>query len=122
MESQPVCRGAGIRRAQGPGGGPAPAGHVAGSAALARTAPAMNILAVLTYLTRNAGGMYESVRALHQATAQLPGVAASACGVADEFIHIDLSAWEPVPVKAFKIYGPRQFQYAPGMRRYLLEA
>jgi poly(glycerol-phosphate) alpha-glucosyltransferase len=82
----------------------------------------MKIQAVVTYLTRQAGGMYESVRQLHQATARLPGLQVSVAGINDPFIEADLPAWAPLPVNVFEACGPSQFLYTPGLRRHLLEA
>ena len=79
-------------------------------------------------LSRRAGGLFESVRRLHQQLIANPSSSQSkrrqvcdrsidvrVLGLVDEFTHEDLSAWSPVPVVPFKVFGPRSFGYAPGV-------
>ncbi|MGO8698095.1 MAG: glycosyltransferase [Limisphaerales bacterium] len=63
-------------------------------------------------VSRNAGGIFESVRRLVQSqTAHR--VNARVLGGRDEFTDADLAAWHPVPVQAFAPTGLRQFGYSP---------
>jgi poly(glycerol-phosphate) alpha-glucosyltransferase len=53
--------------------------------------------------------------------AELPGMELVVLGVKDKFTNEDSPLWSPLQVRAFKEWGPRQFQYAPGLRNALLE-
>ena len=64
-------------------------------------------------VSRNAGGLYESVRRLVQSLAA-GGMQMRVLGVRDEFTDTDLAAWQPVPVRAFKPAWPRKFGYSRG--------
>ena len=73
-------------------------------------------------LSRNAGGLFESVRRLHQSLAEIPGLNINVYGMCDEFTEEDIAEWKPVDVHAYSITGPRAFGYAPALRRQLLAA
>ena len=64
-------------------------------------------------ISRNAGGLFESVRRLVQSMA-LTGMEVRVYGITDEFTAADIAAWQPVTVKAFKPTWPESFGYAPG--------
>ena len=72
-------------------------------------------------LSRNAGGLFESVRRLHQSLAEIPGVNVVVLGLRDEFTEVDLPFWQPVPVQAFSVLGPHRFGFAPRLSKALLE-
>jgi poly(glycerol-phosphate) alpha-glucosyltransferase len=69
-------------------------------------------------VSRNAGGLYESVRRLVQSLATT-GMEVRVFGIEDEHTAADIGAWSPVPVQAFPIVGPRQFGFSPRFRRAL---
>ena len=71
-------------------------------------------------VSRNAGGLYESVRRLVQSLAAT-GMEVRVFGIEDEHTAADIGAWSPVPVQAFRIVGPRQFGFSPRFVRALEE-
>ncbi len=71
-------------------------------------------------VSRNAGGLYESVRRLVQSLATT-GMEVRVFGIEDEHTAADIGAWSPVPVQAFRIVGPRQFGFSPKFRQALEE-
>jgi poly(glycerol-phosphate) alpha-glucosyltransferase len=81
----------------------------------------MKTASVIASLSRNAGGLFESVRRLHQSLAEIPNVRVNVLGLRDEFTDADMAAWLPLNVRTFATRGPRQFGYAPGLKQTLLE-
>ncbi|HAO78240.1 MAG TPA: hypothetical protein DCQ92_04525 [Verrucomicrobia subdivision 3 bacterium] len=81
----------------------------------------MKTTSVIASLSRNAGGLFESVWRLHQSLAEIPNVSVSVLGLRDEFTDADKAAWSPLNVRAFSIRGPQHFGYAPGLKQTLLE-
>jgi poly(glycerol-phosphate) alpha-glucosyltransferase len=81
----------------------------------------MKTASVIASLSRNAGGLFESVRRLHQSLAEIPNVSVSVLGLRDEFTDADRTAWSPLNVRAFSTRGPQHFGYAPGLKQTLLE-
>ena len=71
-------------------------------------------------VSRNAGGLYESVRRLVQSLAET-GMEVGVFGTEDEHTAADIGAWAPVKVQAFRAIGPHQFGYSPQFRRALEE-
>jgi len=69
-------------------------------------------------VSRAAGGLYESVRRLVQEI-MLTGLEVTVLGTFDEFTKDDISAWDPVTVRAFKAVGPVQFGYSRGYMEFL---
>ena len=69
-------------------------------------------------VSRNAGGLFESVRRLVQSL-MAEGMEIRVFGSEDEHTAADIGAWAPVPVKAFRPVGPRQFGYSPQFRQAL---
>jgi len=69
-------------------------------------------------VSRAAGGLYESVRRLVQEL-RITGVEVTVLGTFDEFTKDDISAWDPVTVRAFKAVGPKQFGYSSGYAEFL---
>jgi len=69
-------------------------------------------------VSRAAGGLYESVRRLVQEL-RITGVEVTVLGTFDEFTQDDISAWDPVMVRAFKAFGPAQFGYSRGYAEFL---
>ncbi len=81
----------------------------------------MNTASIVASISRNAGGLFESVRRLHQSLAEIPNVRVNVLGLRDKFTSADLSAWLPLKPKTLPTRGPRQFGYAPGLKQTLLE-
>ncbi len=75
----------------------------------------------MSSLSRQNGGLYDSVRRLHQTLAQLTGIESSVWGIRDKFTDEDRAGWSPVPTYAFPVVGWKKFAYAPELRRSLLE-
>lgn len=72
-------------------------------------------IAVITdCLSRNAGGLFNSVRRLAQEMAE-HNCEVLVFGVADAATAEDLCQWEPLKPQALPLCGPRFFGYAPGL-------
>jgi len=63
-------------------------------------------------ISRNAGGLFESVRRLVQSLVQT-GMEVRVWGMRDEFTDADIPAWQPVPVLAFQPTWPENFGFSP---------
>lgn len=72
----------------------------------------MKIGFITASVSRNAGGLYESVRRLAQSM-EGPASPIEVFGLEDEHTAFDLPAWAPLPVRAFPVIGPRRLGYAP---------
>lgn len=70
-------------------------------------------------VSRKAGGLFESVRRLHQSLAELPDISVNVMAAQDEFTAADIAAWLPIKPKTFRTCGPWQFGYAPGLNKAL---
>jgi glycosyltransferase involved in cell wall biosynthesis len=81
----------------------------------------MKIACLVSSISRNAGGLHESVRRLCQSMNSLPSTDVHVLGMWDEHAPEDRAAWAPVPIHLFPTHGPRQFGYSPRMTRRLLE-
>ena len=62
-------------------------------------------------LSRNAGGLYESVRRLVQCLRE-EGVGVGVFGCADQYTAADLELWKPVDVRVFQPVWPEGFGYS----------
>src|SRR6266568_4949833 len=71
-------------------------------------------------VSRNAGGLHESVRRLVQSVGEA-GVGVRVLTVEDEFTDADLAVWNPVKVDVFPHTWPAAFGYSPGFLRVLRE-
>jgi poly(glycerol-phosphate) alpha-glucosyltransferase len=80
----------------------------------------VNTASVVGSISRKAGGLFESVRRLHQSLAELQGVHVRVFGLRDEFTEADIGQWAPVTIDAYRVRGPKSFGYAPEMRQQLL--
>ena len=60
----------------------------------------MNIACVVDSLSRNAGGLFESVRRLVQSLSEVNG-AVTVFGLEDDNTHKDIGEWAPLPVRHF---------------------
>ena len=72
-------------------------------------------------LSRNAGGLFESVRALGKGLAK-QGVDVSTYGLRDQNWDRDKEAWAPLSAHAFSFFGPRALAWSPQMAAALDEA
>jgi glycosyltransferase involved in cell wall biosynthesis len=72
-------------------------------------------------LSRNAGGLFESVRAMGKGLSEL-GVGLSVYGLQDQNWERDEEAWEPLSARAFSFIGPRALACSPHMDAALDEA
>ena len=79
----------------------------------------INVIHIAGSVSREAGGLFESVRHLSQNTAQ-HNVHVNILSVEDGFTQQDLPKWSPLPVTIYPIIGPRRFAWAPGLARHLL--
>lgn len=91
------------------------AGVVRGRAAARRTGPVR--VAMLTgSVSREAGGVFEALIGLSKALHALPDMELHVIGLRDMGTDMDLGAWDPVPVTASTIRGPRAFGFSAGFR------
>ncbi len=72
-------------------------------------------------LSRNAGGLFESVRSLGKGLAKL-GVDVSVYGLRDRNWERDEEVWAPLSAHAFSFIGPRALAWSPQMDAALDEA
>lgn len=82
----------------------------------------MKIGALTSSISRNAGGLFESVRALNRATIQAADVGVEVFGLSDGYSENDLSGWSPMNVTMSNILGPAAFGFAPRLNRRLIHA
>lgn len=81
----------------------------------------MKLVALTSYASRRAGGLFNSVRRLLQTQAELGRTDVRVLSVADEFTAQDLPAWAPLRPEIFPVRGPVSLRYAPGMSARLAE-
>ena len=79
----------------------------------------MKIAIVTDCLSRNAGGLFHSVRRLAHEL-QCAGVRVSVLGVADRFTQDDLHHWSPLETYVAPLRGPRALGFAPELTRTLI--
>ena len=72
-------------------------------------------------LSRNAGGLFESVRAMGKGLSEL-GMGVSVYGLRDQNWERDEEAWAPLSARAFSFVGPRALAWSPDMDATLDEA
>ncbi len=80
----------------------------------------MKIGCVTPFLTRSGGGVFTSVQRLAQELAT--GHDVRVFGLEDPAAADDLATWNPLPMAAYPVHGPRAFGYAPALGRALREA
>ncbi len=71
----------------------------------------MQVATIIHSVSRNAGGLFSTVRELNQEVSKL-GVNNEIFGLHDEFTEQDLSAWQPLRVHTARTFGPHRFGYA----------
>jgi poly(glycerol-phosphate) alpha-glucosyltransferase len=97
----------------------------------------MKAVSLVGSVSRLAGGLFESVRRLHQELVR-PGkgrlrvaqesnsdeeensISVSVLGTRDEFTGADIEAWRPVDLTAMQVCRPRAFGYSPQLYESLL--
>jgi glycosyltransferase involved in cell wall biosynthesis len=77
----------------------------------------LNTIVVTTSISRLAGGLFTSVRRLHQTLNQFHRVNVHVFGPHDKFTDADLALWKPLPIETFPVSVPRQWGYSPGLSR-----
>lgn len=80
----------------------------------------LNTTVVTSSVSRLAGGLFTSVRRLHQTISQVPGVNIRVFAPHDKFTDTDKSLWKPLTVETFPVCVLRQLGYSPGLRRAIL--
>lgn len=73
----------------------------------------MNTASLVASVSRQAGGLFESVRRLHQELALLPDISVKVLSLQDAYTSQDLPHWAPLEVQTFKASGPARFGYCP---------
>lgn len=66
-------------------------------------------------ISRNAGGLYNSVRRHVQELSNFSNVDLCVFSLKDEFSDIDISAWENVNIRLFRFYGPSYYGFSPSL-------
>jgi len=87
---------------------------------MALSTPLMKVACIIDSMSRNAGGLYTSVRRLMQEVARV-GYHSRIFAMVDEHSEADRSGWDPVPVTLSTAIGPRRFGFAPGLEGRLRE-
>ena len=64
-------------------------------------------------VSRNAGGLFESVRGLAYALERTGDIQVSVFGVEDGNTKNDIALWDGVPVRAHRVVGPEAWSYSP---------
>jgi poly(glycerol-phosphate) alpha-glucosyltransferase len=80
----------------------------------------LNTTVVTASASRLAGGLFSSVRRLHQTLSQDHGVNVQVLAFHDQYSAADLALWKPLRIETFPVSGPRQLGYSPGLRRAFL--
>lgn len=73
-------------------------------------------------ISRNAGGLLESVRGLARALNQIGNVHVSVFGVKDSNTVNDIALWNGLVTTAHRVLGPDAWSYAPSLPKALVEA
>lgn len=74
----------------------------------------MKICFMTASVSRNAGGLFHSVRGLAHSSLFLKNNV-FALGVCDAFTEMDRKQWSPIPLTTFRVFGPERFSFAPGL-------
>jgi poly(glycerol-phosphate) alpha-glucosyltransferase len=80
----------------------------------------LNTKVVTASASRLAGGLFSSVRRLHQTLSQKHGVNVSVFTLRDEFTDADKDFWQPLKIKHFPVVGPHKFGYSPALEKSML--
>ena len=80
----------------------------------------MKVAFLTASVSRNAGGLFISVRRLAQELLH-SGLEVEVLSLRDRFTDEDAPAWKPVPVRCFASKGPASYGYSPALRNALRE-
>ena len=78
----------------------------------------MKLAVVTDCLSRNAGGLFHSVRRLAQELDR-EELAVRVLGIEDAETGNDLPSWRPLTPQVLRRYGPRFFNYSPALEKAL---
>ena len=81
----------------------------------------MKMAFLISSVSRQAGGVHASVCRLGQSLGDAGAVQLQVLGLRDEHTDEDIGHWSPLPTRAFPVRGPRQFGYAPQLKRALFD-
>ncbi len=76
----------------------------------------MKVLLLSTSNSRNAGGLYNSVRSLGQALIKYPGIKPAVLAFEDERSSTDVGAYKPLELIDYHIIGPAGFGFSIDLR------
>lgn len=79
----------------------------------------MKVCTLTASVSRNAGGLFNSVRRLSDNIEALPNTAVSVLGLVDQYTKADLAEWGSLKPQTFPVVGPASFGYSPSLNRYL---
>lgn len=82
----------------------------------------LNTSVVTASASRLAGGLFSSVRRLHQTLSQDHGVNVHVFACHDQYSDADQALWKPLRIDTFPVSGPRQLGYSPPLKRAILDA
>jgi hypothetical protein len=82
----------------------------------------MRIGLLTASVSRQAGGLFESVRGLGRHLTATRDAEVVAFGLNDSETKADLAAWDGVPLRTFPAWRPRLLGYAPGLAESLRAA
>lgn len=82
--------------------------------------PRLNTAVVTASASRLAGGLFSSVRRLHQTLSCDHGVNVHVFAFRDKFSEQDKTLWEPLEIATYPVTGPRQLGYSPLLRQAIL--
>ncbi|WPU95618.1 glycosyltransferase [Mucilaginibacter sabulilitoris] len=77
----------------------------------------MKLLLLSTSSSRNAGGLYNSVRNLGQALLKLNHYNPTVIAYNDEHSDVDIAAYEPLPVVQYKTIGPKGLAFSLELKK-----
>lgn len=80
----------------------------------------MKVACIIDSMSRNAGGLYTSVRRMMQEVARV-GYTARIFAMRDEHSLEDIHGWDPIPISLSTPIGPRRFGFAAGFDGRLRE-
>jgi glycosyltransferase involved in cell wall biosynthesis len=80
----------------------------------------LNTTVITASASRLAGGLFSSVRRLHQTLCQEHGVNVHVYAFRDKFSDEDQALWKPLEIATFPVTGPRQLGYSPLMHQAIM--
>jgi len=84
--------------------------------------PRDSFIHVTPSVSRLAGGLFESVRHLSHSVRDASRSEVTVVGLHDERATLDKHRWGSLPLRIYPVRGPRNFGFAPGLRRELLHS